>query len=341
MTRVAKRAETVVTWKCGYAGVRVGEAAHPGPPTMQDQVQQLQAQLQQQQWDLTGQQAGIHSLRAQLDSQQLQWYVEHSTKCRCSVCMMQLQLNRINSIDSSIRKSKDNKQQVIVLPTPRARSRGNHNDSDSTGSNHESASDSIGGSGSELNDSDSDNNGSDDVSNDMLWTLFDQPRRKRGLRPSQRRIRDHALAGSQQRIRGREQMGPRVRFRHNSSDDRHNSSDDMHSNSSGEFNNDGHRQNSSNYRHNNRPPTHQHSRSNNLPTVSQQMQLELISTEKQLRDTAVSLEEKQTVKALRRALNTVRVVAKGLAQKQWQMRSQMHRGLRAGGLSNSGAVLRQ
>ena len=97
--------------------------------------------------------------------------------------------------------------------------------------------------GNGLDNSDSDNNSSDGVNNDMLWTLFDQPHRKRGLRPSQRMIRDLALAGSQQRFRGREQIGPQVRFRHNNN----------------------------NYRHNNEPPTHQHTKRNNVPTVSQQM----------------------------------------------------------------------
>ena len=180
---------------------------------------------------------------------------------------------------------------------------------------------------------------------DMLWSLFAEPRRKRGLRPSQRRIRDRAFMDSQQMVREWEQIESQVKIRHGGGN-RHNS-DGKHSSDGDRYNNSDNRQNGTGYRsnnssgHNNRPTTHQHNRRNNLLTVSQQMQLELISTEKRLRDTAVSLEEKQTVKALRRALNTVRVVAKGLAQKQWQMRSQMHRGLRVRGLSNSGAVLRQ
>jgi hypothetical protein len=341
IARVTKRAETVVTWKCGYAGVRVGEAAHPGPSTMQEQVQQLQAQLQQQQWDLTGQQANMHSLRAQLDSQQLQWYVEHSTNCRCSVCMMQLQFDKIIKNGSSARKVKDIKQQIIVLPTPRASGKEDHSGSDSNGSNSESASasDLNEGSSSGHNDSESDSNDSNNIDSDMLWTIFDQPRRKRGLRPSQRRVREREQIESQVKIKHNNGNRRNSDNRHKSNDDRYSSNNDGQSGSGYRNNNSDYRHNRNDYKYNSRLTTHQRSR--RVPTVSQQMQSEMINTEKQLRDTADNLEEKQTVKALRRALNTVRVVANGLSQKQWQMRLHMHRGLRAGGLSDSGAVLRQ
>ena len=138
--------------------------------------------------------------------------VEHNTDCRCSICMMQfiqLQLGKVIGIGSLTKKAKNNRQQMVVLPTPRASGREGYNGNDSAGSNDESASDLTGGSSSGINNSDS--NSDNKVDSDMLWSLFDQPRRKRGLRPSQLRVRNHALMGSQRRIRGRGQMESQAR----------------------------------------------------------------------------------------------------------------------------------
>ncbi len=66
----------------------------------------------------------------------------------------------------------------------------------------------------------------------------------------------------------------------------------------------------------------------------------MVITGEHLRLGACGLERRQTVKALRTALNTVRVVASRVAQKQWQLRSQMHRCLRVGGGADSETVLK-
>jgi hypothetical protein len=165
-----------------------------------------------------------------------------------------------------------------------------------------------------------------DEGTDMLWSLFEEPKRKRGLRRSQRleqqRQRQQLKPGggnmNKGKDTGRAEAGNRQRARPGATLFQQMQADLVRA--------------------------EQHLRRAQVKTEVSGLEAGLATATAELlgeQEAEMSVEsERQRVKQLRRALHTVKVFARRSANIRMQMRSQMHRNLKGGGASDSSRILR-
>ena len=363
-------------------------------------VAQLQQQVQEQQWELAGQRAAIAQLskqvaaqQAQLESDQLSWYM-HQPGCRCMVCTLRLQVEQLqqqlkgqdsragardcHGVAHQLPRPREaggaavsTQPMVVVQPNAAATTctleriagLGVVQSAVIQPANHDAAEP----------QAQAEERGE---SSDMLWSMFEEPRRKRGLRKSQRTLKhqqqrrqwthnnrgktrgagtNHGAASSKQRMRPgttlfrqmhAELVGAERRFRR-----------EAHSQAEGEENGDeeaakattrqraADRGAAQEREESERGAAQEREESESSATLesSTERAAEGLTSSNVLESVGAPEAEQQQaqrVKQLRRALHTVKVFARRAANIRAQMRAQMHRNLRGGGASDSNRTVR-